>query len=312
LRSDDAELQERFGELYGECRLEHPPVPGPLQVGCTVRSLDEPAISLISFEDPEPLDQVAFATALFPQRGYAEIPSPHRDWRLLATPDGAFVIREGEILVRREEPWQLFVANLAINRVLRLQRELLFFHAASVAIRGEGILLVGPRGAGKTTLSMACAARGHAFLGDEMAGVRKTSLELVPIRRAVSVRPGVRADAVDLALRDLPPPAETFPDGTPRLRTEIARLFPQAPGRVARLRSIVFLRGFTERPRLERLTPGREHLADLPPMGSTLWGVPAALRVVQLLSLMARVPCYDLYSGPPDRSVELLERSLED
>jgi serine kinase of HPr protein (carbohydrate metabolism regulator) len=57
-------------------------------------------------------------------------------------------------------------------------------------MRGQGLLLVGPKGSGKTTISLALAARGHDFLGDEMAGVRIGSLELVPVRRSLAVRDG--------------------------------------------------------------------------------------------------------------------------
>ena len=312
LRSDDEELRQRFGQLYGECLAPGPPEAGPVRVLCTVRSLPDPGVSLISFEDPEPLDQVAFAAALFPQRGYAEIASPQSEWRLLGTPEGTLAIRDPEILVRRTDRWQLFIANVAIHRVLRLQRDVLFFHAASVAVRDAGLLLVGPRGAGKTTLSMAIAARGHDFLGDEMAGVRRSSLALVPIRRAVSVRPGPRAPAVDRALTGSPPPAEAFPDGTPRIRADIARLFPQSPGRVAKLRGILFLRGFAGTPRLERLAAGPEQLEHLPPMGSTLWGVRPALRGMQILSMMARVPCWSLHAGTPDATADLIEHTVEE
>jgi hypothetical protein len=44
-------------------------------------------------------------------------------------------------------------------------------HAALISHGGDGILLVGPSGAGKTTSSLSCAAAGFEYLADDLAGL---------------------------------------------------------------------------------------------------------------------------------------------
>ena len=61
-------------------------------------------------------------------------------------------------------------------------------------------MLVGPKGAGKSTLALALAARGHALLGDEHACYLPATGELLPFRRPVGIKPGPRAAAVESAL----------------------------------------------------------------------------------------------------------------
>ena len=53
-------------------------------------------------------------------------------------------------------------------------------HAASVSLSGQGVLLCGNSGAGKTTLSYACAKRGWTYAGDDSAHlIRKSENRLV-------------------------------------------------------------------------------------------------------------------------------------
>lgn len=186
VRSADAPFRDRLRTLFRECVVAAP-APGPLpRVGVTVRSVPDGSYSLVSFDDPEPLDQLAFSLAIFPDRGYSEIAGPSPEWKVFGvpTPGGieGIVMAGTHLLVRRTTPWQSLAGSLVFSRLIRLQPRLLFFHAGSIGIRGQGVLIVGPKGSGKTTLSLALAARGHEFLGDEMAGVRIESLELVPVR----------------------------------------------------------------------------------------------------------------------------------
>jgi hypothetical protein len=64
------------------------------------------------------------------------------------------------------------------------QRHHVPMHAACIARRGAGILLFGPSGVGKTTLSYACAQAGWTFISDDC-----TSLPQNHETRAVTGRP---------------------------------------------------------------------------------------------------------------------------
>lgn len=308
VHSEDEPLGERFRELYAECV-----VPGPDEalptVLCQVRQLRAVNAALLSFDDPEPLDLLEFTLALFGGRGYTEVAPPIAGWRRLA-PTGepaAFAFAGPHAVADRTYQWQALLGNVALNRLLRRQRDLLFFHAASASVGGTGILLVGPKGSGKTTLSLSLAERGHGFLGDEIAGVRVASLELIPMRRSVSIREGPRPAAVDRLVERGGLRHERFPDGSRRLRGEVATLFPAAGRSEAPVRAIIFLRRFSETARLELFSPGRDHLSLLTPLGCTLWGVSRALRIMQMLRLLTSARCYFLDVGSPRETTDIIE-----
>ena len=215
VRSTDQDFRERLELLFRECAVPPPEDDGLPRVRCTVRAAAGADVAMVTFDDPEPLDLVRFSLATLPGSGLRRGGVTRPGWRLLTlpTPGGrsALAVSGDRLLVHRATPWQALVGSLAMSRLFRLQRNLLFLHAGSVGIGGSGVLLIGPKGAGKTTLSLALAARGHAFLGDEIAGVRLGSMELVPVRRSLAVRDGPRAAAVgdaldreDGALRALP------------------------------------------------------------------------------------------------------------
>jgi hypothetical protein len=316
VRSEDARFGDRLRVLFRECAVDAPADDGLPRVSCAVRAPAGDEFALVTFDDPEPLDQAGFSLELFPDRGYREVASPVAGWRLITLPGpggvGRLAVSGSCLLVERATPWQALAGSLAVNRLFRLQRNLLFFHAGSIGIRERGVLLVGPKGSGKTTLSLALAAAGHAFLGDEIAGVRVRRMELVPVRRSLAVRDGPRAAAVGQALERDGAVYEPFPDGTRRLRSYADRLFPGQSAAPLPLRSVVFLRGFGAEPACVALRPGREHLASLTPLGATLWGMPPFQRARDLLRLVTETRCYFLQLGPPDETAALLADSLED
>ena len=308
-------FRDRLRTLFRECAVPAPESGALPRVAVTVRSSPDGAYSLITFDDPEPLDQFAFALELFPERGYRAIAAPSIDWKILgvAASGGleAVAFSGAHLLARRGAPWPSLAGSLAFSRLIRLQKELLFFHAGSIGIRGAGVLLIGPKGSGKTTLSLALAARGHDFLGDEMAGVRVGSLELVPVRRSLAVRDGVRAPDVSQALERVGAPYEPFPDGTERRRAYAAELFPGIAAPSTPLRDIVFLSGFGDRPQLQPAAAGREQLGMLTPLGATMWGANPMRRARDLLSVVTRARCWTLRAGAPEETAVLLEKSLE-
>ena len=317
--SEDDPIQERVAALFGECAVSEPAVPGP-RVVCLVRCPREPSVAVIDFLDPEPLDTFTFAAALFPERGFHEIPSPFPGWRLLGSDSDPgstpLAVREPptRLLAHRTDFWRSLVGNLAVNRLLRLQRDLVFFHAGSVTVAGCGALLIGPKGSGKTTVSLGLAARGHGFFGDELAGVRLGTLELVPIRRSASVRAGPATVGAAWALDRVESALEPFPDGAIRRRVEVGRLFPGVPPEPAPLRVIFFLSGWRSGAEALgiRFTPGRADLGMLTPLGSTLWGMSPAPRAMQLLRMLSAVRCFRLEAGTPDATADLVERTLEE
>jgi hypothetical protein len=268
-------------------------------------------VAAVTFDDPESLDPVAFCRSLFPDRGYVDGPIAADGWRTIAfreSPDRPLIALNGNFsLVDRQQVWQPFVANYAVNRVLRLQKDMIFFHAASVAIDGRGIMIVGPKGAGKTTTSMTLASRGRDFLGDEMAAVQQGTKALFPFRRAASLRIGPRARRVDEQLAGRHYSIERFPDGGERILVNIGSLFPEARVSPATLSCVMFLRRFADRPAVEPFAFGLEHFHMLSPLACSMWGRSAGTAIMGVSRLLHGTSCYYLDPGPPDETAELVE-----
>jgi hypothetical protein len=217
-----------------------------------------------------------------------------------------FALRGEHCLFALVPGWRKAVALLLLQRLMRLRRDAIFFHAASVEVAGAGALIVGPKGAGKSTLALALATRGHGFLGDEHAGYLPATGELIPFRRPVGVKPGPRARSAQSALER----AGLDPERQGMMRVPVEDLVASpAPGPVP-LRAVVFLRGFADAPCLEAVDPGREELAALQPVGSSFANAAATERVFQLVRLLSRARVFRLRAGTPDETAALLESAL--
>jgi hypothetical protein len=310
--SEDFRLNRRFRTLYAEL-LSRPPAlrEATERLLCRIQVRDGLPVHLVSFTAPSEIAIIDFILALFPGRGYVEIEGAAAGWRsigLAGKNSPLLTARGSEALVNAREEWQPLIANCAVNWVMQMQPGLLFFHAAAVAIRGEGILIAGEKGAGKSTLSLALAAHGHDFFGDEIAAVRTKGFELAPFRRALSVRTGPQAPQVEERLRSNCCAIETFPDGTVRSRSTANELFPEAGARPRPLRRVFFLRAFEKQPRYESFRPRSGDLRLLAPLACTFWGSSSAARVTQVAKLLSSVECYFLYPGQPEDTANLIER----
>lgn len=315
--SADPALASRFEEIYGGCAVSGPGE-GPVVV-CRVEPAADGTVRA-SFEDPEPLDVQRFVGTLFPDRGYAPVDGSG-DPNSLASGDAKGIRLPGsdasaridgnDIVAPADAPWQPLVANLAVNRLLRLQHDVLFLHAASVGVGGKGVLACGPKRSGKTTLALSLAARGHALLGDELAGVHLRSRELIPIRRSVATREGPRSAEADSLLAATSGIPERFPDGELRHRYPAQSLSPEASATRTPLTTLLILRSMVPATRIEAASVGPALLGMLTPLAASLWDRPPALVAVRLVGLLASVRVYEVDSGPPDEVADRIEALME-
>jgi hypothetical protein len=219
----------------------------------------------------------------------------------------AFAFRGRDCLFALDHRWRLSIMWYLFWRLLRLRSDAIFFHASALGIDGEGTIFVGPGGAGKSTTALALTARGHNFLSDEVAGYLPATGELMPFRRPVGIKPGPRASAVESGLT--PAIAERIErDGF--IRVDVDTLFPVHPARPVPLRRIVFLRGFAERPALDRISPGRQEIVELQPLMSSFLNAPHSRRVFELTRLLASAKVYQLRPGEPDATAQYLEEAF--
>lgn len=202
--------------------------------------------------------------------------------------------------------WRKAVALLLLQRLMRARSDAIFFHAGSLSVRGAGAMVVGPKGAGKSTLVMGLALRGHALLGDENACYLPGTGELLPFPRPVGIKPGPRGAALDSALARI----GRSPERDGMMRVPVEQLGEVAVGRPALLAAVVFLTGFSAAARVRPIAPGRVDVARLQPVGSSLVNAPAVRRVFEMARLLARCRVYELEVGPPDETAAVVEEAL--
>jgi hypothetical protein len=218
----------------------------------------------------------------------------------------AIIAAGGECLFAREEGWRKALSPLLLQRLMRCRHDAVFFHAGSVSLRGAGAMVVGPKGAGKSTLVLALAARGHALLGDEHACYRPATGELLPFRRPVGIKPGPRAAAVESALAR----RGRSPERDGMMRLPLEELMDAKPASAAALRAVVFLDGFAGAPELRALEPSRVDLGRLQPVGASMVNAPRTRRVFEMATLLSRSRVYELRAGAPDETAVVVEEAL--
>jgi hypothetical protein len=325
LDSSDSRILDGLRQLYPECAVPDSYADRGMRVGCSVRSIGTGSLNLVTFHVLQPPDSINLALGLLENHhaGFIQEESPVSGWRLIrnvASPSNPLMATCGaySLIDRLQEPPE-FLVNYVVSAVLSLQRNLLFVHAGSIGIHGAGILLVGRTGAGKTTVSLTLASRGHAFLGDEVAALRVESCEILPFRRAAKIRPGPCVSGLDELVKNNSYQSEPLADGMLRNWVEVGKILPAATGRPVILRNAFFLRSFADRPAVEPFTPSLQEfeLLKLLSYENTVgasWGFTPGQRLMKfliLLSLLTKVRCYLLDVGPPEQTADLIEKTTE-
>ncbi len=316
LTCDDIQFAERFRFLFAECSSSQIELEGLPLFFLELTTNHISNTSLITFDAKEGLEYCTFVLELFPERNLRVLPDKTlAEWRCLAETDAmepVIAVGKGQMLVDRNYAWQAIVAQFAVSNVMRLQQDVWFFHAATVGIGKSGVLIFGAKGAGKTTLSLALAARSHVFLGDEYAAVWVRAGALLPFRRAVSIRPGVRAARLEAQLQGMNPLIDKTQDGLNRVRLSVCDLFPDAPSRSVNLTHCLFLRGFQPEPALVEFAPGESWLSWLEPLVASLWCKRSGLLTLEFLRTFSRARCFHVdVGGTADETAELIERVVE-
>ena len=324
VEADAPDLLDRIFSLYAECAVPAGAATPERQVHCALRAVAHSPLVLITFMEGAPSDPAVAALGLLhPPAGeppYAVRAAPLEGWGLIGSAARPVVAaRSMHVLFDSEQVSEDFLAEYLVSATLEVQPELMVLHAAALALGDAGILLAGPSRAGKTTTAAHLAARGHALLGDEMALVRMSSGELLPLRRSMSLRPGPRTPELTARLAGLdarPTPLSRGKTGPIRVDC----LFPGSRPDPVRLGGVFFLDGFSAAP---SVTPFRLSLEDkdvfefLSANDTALisWGLTPARRTLRLLALkhlLARLPCWRLKIGSPAETAGLIERTMEE
>jgi hypothetical protein len=306
IATDDVGLLEEFESIFGGSQTADRPPRASFQatVLAAEAGADHGRLSVQGDALADPASfLLGFASPTIPLRA---LPNPGSDGAVLVGLEGddqpLFAFRGDECLFRKVPRWRRIVAHFLFLRLLRLRTDLIFFHAASVGIGGQGLLLMGPKGGGKSTVSAALAARGHNFLGDETAAYQPSSRLLFPFRRPLGIKPGPRSALIDRSLGQMGP----RPDEEGILRIPIEALCPVPEAHPVPLRAVCFLDGFAASPELLSSPGGRDELSRMQPMASSL-GQGATSCVFEMIRLLGGASCYRLRLGDPDETAALLE-----
>jgi hypothetical protein len=325
--SDYTPLLRTFELWYGECAVSGPPR-SDVEFHCSVRQLDDTPLILLSFRVPQGPAAEGAALAVFQSLGRGTnhvVDCPASGWRLMfrsADTTRPFMAMRGfdALVDLREEPPGLppgLLLNYIVSAVMSVQRDVLHIHAASVAIGRSAALFMGIGGAGKTTLSLTLASRGHLILGDNQACVRIKSREVLPFRRSASIKPGPRARAISELLTEQPGAPIRLPDGRAVTLMRIGNYFESADTRALPLGALFYLRSIGEHPTLEPFSPAMTNQAFLSRLASdstAVFGVSPSWRLMNVMILMdilSGVPCFFLDAGRPEETAALVEQTME-
>jgi hypothetical protein len=282
------------------------------RLGATIVTKSGEDHGVIRFEADDPAmltpDDLLFAlqSPAFPFRRVDE----GSEWVVFAYLDDVeplFYFRGDQCVFRFREHWRAGIAFLLLHRIYRMRKDAIFFHAATVDVFGKGVMLVGMKGAGKSTTALALAARGRTLLGDEIACYVPKSQMLVPFRRPVGIKPGPRSRAVHEALV-----ATGLEPGESIARIDVQRFMEAGEPTPVPLSAIVFLDPFEAEPRIERSSASLADVGALQPAAGSLVNAPAGLRTMQMAQMLASAKVYRFAPGDPDESAAFLERALGD
>jgi hypothetical protein len=150
---------------------------------------------------------------------------------------------EGITFLVNEHPYRIqdaeleeYVYAIMFYLVLRHVRSHYVIHAGCVARHGRGIVLSGPSGIGKSTLTTRLVSRGFEYLSDDLAPICRTTGLVEPVPLRVGIRPGPGyADlrtgvGFDVNFR-----------GDRKRRVDIETLTGRVPGGAASPSAVVFL-----------------------------------------------------------------------
>jgi hypothetical protein len=196
-------------------------------------------------------------------------------------------------------------------RVMETRAAYLQLHAATLSFEGQGVVLVGNSGVGKSTLAAGLVSRGWTYLSDEFALIDPDTLRLHPFPKAMCIKAG----SFDVIER-LNLPLWRRRHYVKALKGPVGYIRPQdfAPGvkpKSCPIRFVIFPKyGDGEEPRFYPILSGHSAFAMA---GHAFNRHVFGKRAISILSEVARrAECLGLVSGPIDETCNLIETLVSD
>jgi hypothetical protein len=322
-------LLDDLYNAYGDCAITGPLPIDAMQVRCSAHFFEQDSLVVLKFATSCELPNLCeIAMQMIRPRAelqYFSLTETSRPgWRLIANglDQSAPLLAADDkaaVLDIRQEPAEVLL-NFVVGVAQFVQRSVIYVHAGGVSVDGQGVLLVGRSGRGKSTTTTALASRGHAMLGDETVGIRTDSCEMVAFNRTMKLRPGRRANLVSQRLGEVPHMMRIDAQGVMCAWVRASILFPdRALPASAPLRAVFFLRSFGDHAAVESFAPTLAHIDELQALTMSLsaivsWPPSPAQRLMRfsrLIGLFSQCRCYFLDLGTPDESAALIERVVK-
>jgi hypothetical protein len=215
-----------------------------------------------------------------------------------------------EATAQNQEYFRQCLLDVMVYPLLEV-RHLLSLHAACVMYRGKGILLAGKSGAGKSSLSYACARSGWTFVSDDTCSFQRTSTTPKVIGRPHNFRFRDPVGHLFPEFCGLKSTVGAFGKQTIEVPTDNVAYIGRAEE--SPVDSIVFLNRPDHQSGPPHLVPltGRETLNRL---SYAVWAVQLPAFEERLLALerIATVPAYELRYSEFDPAIHLLERRIDE
>jgi hypothetical protein len=196
------------------------------------------------------------------------------------------------------------LATISLMELLE-RRGRFSLHAGCLAHDGRGVLLAGPTGAGKSTLTIALVRAGLQFVSDDVVFLAHDGdgVRVLGFPDDIGV-----TDATAARFQELAPVLDTAPaDGFPKRLTRMEDAFAASPLLECEPAALVFPEVVADRP--SALTPLDPKQAWLRLVPDVLLTEPAGTQshLQALAALLAQVRCYRLESGTDlARAVQLV------
>ena len=100
------------------------------------------------------------------------------------------VLRGPEGSTHDHDPWLTAdrLRHAIVNEALAGAHDVVDLHSAAVERDGSALLLAGPSGAGKTTMTMEFVERGWSLLSDDVAPIRVEDHKVLPFPKPIGLR----------------------------------------------------------------------------------------------------------------------------
>jgi hypothetical protein len=190
-------------------------------------------------------------------------------------------------------------------------RHLITLHAACVAYRSRGVLLAGNSGAGKSSLSYACARRGWTFVSDDASAFRRASPQPMIIGHPQKFRFREPVGELFPEFRGLKSSLRAYGKPTIEVRTEGLNGIRRA--HESGIDAIIFLNrpAHDGKAPLLRTLPAQEAWERL---SFSVWMVqmPAYEQRLAALKKLLALPIYEIYYSDFDPAIDLLEQLIDE